>query len=411
MEDQKKVEAMRAQEARITEVLSKIGQIIMILSGKGGVGKSSIAANIAVGLSERGKNVGLMDVDLHGPSIPRTLGLIGARMEVANNKLLPLRYSENLGVLSIENLLDASDRAVIWRGPLKIHAIRQFLADVDWGELDYLVVDSPPGTGDEPLTIAQTMLGAKAIVVTTPQDISLSDVRKSITFCRTVGMEMLGLIENMSGYVCPHCGAESELFGVGGGKRLAEEVGVKFLGRIPFDPEFVRSTDEGKPYIAACPDKPAAKALWSVVDALLEIQPSRKSESESAARDSEAGSKDAEETGKAERVVAVPLDGEAVSEHFGHAPKFALFEVKGGEVASERLVDPPGHQPGVIPSWLAQQGATAILTGGMGTKAVSLFESRGIEVVVGVPKIAAREAVGRYLRGELETGESSCHHD
>ena len=271
MDDPKKMEERKAQEQRITETLSKIKHIIMILSGKGGVGKSSIAANIAVGLSERGKRVGLMDVDLHGPSIPRTLGLIGKRMDVQNNRLLPLTYAPNLKVLSIENLLDKTDRAVIWRGPLKIGAIRQFLADVDWGELDYLIVDSPPGTGDEPLTIAQTMWGAKAIVVTTPQDISISDVRKSITFCRAVGMEMLGLIENMSGYVCPHCGAESELFGTGGGERLAKEVGVRFLGRIPFDPELVRSTDAGEPFIVAHPDRAAAKALWEIVDRIAEL--------------------------------------------------------------------------------------------------------------------------------------------
>jgi len=275
MEDPKKAEARLAQEKRITETLSKIRKVIMVLSGKGGVGKSSIAANIAVGLAERGKKVGLMDIDLHGPSIPRTLGLTGMRPEIADDKVVPVRYSDNLKVLSMENFLDTSERAVIWRGPLKLAAIRQFFADVDWGELDYLIVDSPPGTGDEPLTVAQTLWGTSAIVVTTPQEISVADVRKSITFCRTVGLDVIGLIENMSGYVCPHCNKESELFGIGGGERLAMEMNVKFLGRIPFDPDFVKSTDSGKPFIKNYPDRAAAKALLSIIDEIAKMLPTK----------------------------------------------------------------------------------------------------------------------------------------
>lgn len=273
MEDPKREEARQLQEKRITETVSKIKKIIMVLSGKGGVGKSSIAANIAVGLAGRGKKVGLMDVDLHGPSIPRTLGLLGRKPEIVDDKIIPLLYSDNLKVLSMENFLDSSERAVIWRGPLKIGAIRQFLSDVDWGELDYLIIDSPPGTGDEPLTIAQTLWGTNAIVVTTPQEISVADVHKSITFCKQVKLEMLGLIENMSGYVCPHCNKESELFGIGGGEKLASETGVRFLGRIPFDSDFVKSTDSGKPFITSYPDRAAAKSLQTVVDKIIETLP------------------------------------------------------------------------------------------------------------------------------------------
>lgn len=273
MKDFEREEARLLQEKRITETVSKIRKIIMVLSGKGGVGKSSIAANIAVGMAEQNKRIGLMDIDLHGPSIPKVLGLLGKRPEISGDKIIPLRYSDNLKVLSMESFLDSTERAVIWRGPLKIGAIRQFFADVDWGELDYLIIDSPPGTGDEPLTIAQMLWGTNAIVVTTPQEISLADVHKSITFCKQVKLEMLGLIENMSGYVCPHCNKESELFGVGGGERLAQQTGVRFLGRIPFDSDFVKSTDSGKPFITSYPERAAAKALKDIIGKIIEILP------------------------------------------------------------------------------------------------------------------------------------------
>ncbi|MBW1682414.1 MAG: Mrp/NBP35 family ATP-binding protein, partial [Deltaproteobacteria bacterium] len=186
--------------------LSRISRKILVMSGKGGVGKSSVAAYLALLLSRRGKRVGLLDVDLHGPSIPRLLGLAGGLEMPEKGVVRPHRFSESLVVVSLEMVLGDKDVAVIWRGPLKISAIRQFISDIEWGDLDFLIVDSPPGTGDEPLTVAQNIPDAEALVVTTPQEISLADVRKSIDFCRQVGMKMLGVVENMSGLVCPHCG-------------------------------------------------------------------------------------------------------------------------------------------------------------------------------------------------------------
>jgi ATP-binding protein involved in chromosome partitioning len=228
--------------------LTRIKNKIMVMSGKGGVGKSSVSVNLAIALAGKGFKVGLMDVDIHGPDIPRMLGLMGMMASNSNRKLEPMRFSDNLSAVSIESLMPDKDDAVIWRGPMKHGVIRQFIGEVEWGDLDYLIIDSPPGTGDEPLTVAQLIKDARAIIVTTPQEIALADVRKSINFCRTVKMEILGLVENMSGYTCPHCGKSVDIFGSGGGERTATLAGLKLLGRIPFDPNIVKCGDAGISY-------------------------------------------------------------------------------------------------------------------------------------------------------------------
>lgn len=239
--------AKAIEDMMMQDSLAKIKHKILVMSGKGGVGKSTISANIAVTLSKMGCKVGLLDVDLHGPDIAILLGM--RDRSPGHNPADPVPFSENLAFMSIEYLMSDKDQAVIWRGPMKYKAIRTFLSDVRWGELDYLVIDAPPGTGDEPLTIAQTICDAQALIVTTPQVVSLSDVRKSINFCRKAKMAILGLIENMSGFSCPHCGEEIPLFKIGGGEKLAREMGVPFLGRIPIDPEIVSSSDDGRPYM------------------------------------------------------------------------------------------------------------------------------------------------------------------
>ena len=194
------------RDAAVGEALGRIKNKILVMSGKGGVGKTSTSVNLSVALAQKGHRVGLMDVDLHGPDVPRMLGLDKMPDMSANGKLNPVKYSDNLSVISIESLTPGKDDAIIWRGPVKYSAIQQFIGDVDWGDLDFLVIDAPPGTGDEPLTVAQTITDAKAVIVTTPQEISLADVRKSINFCKTVNLDIFGIIENMSGFSCPHCG-------------------------------------------------------------------------------------------------------------------------------------------------------------------------------------------------------------
>jgi ATP-binding protein involved in chromosome partitioning len=255
------------QDRRIAEQLSQIKHTFLVMSGKGGVGKSTIAVNLAAALADRGYSVGLMDVDLHGPSTVKMLGLEGEPVKMAGQYLMPIPYGEKLKVVSMASLLEDRDMAVIWRGPLKIGAIKQFISDVLWGELDYLFIDSPPGTGDEPLTVAQVVPKARGIIVTTPQEISLLDIRKSITFCRQVTMPVVGILENMSGLICPHCGEKIDLFSSGGGERTALEMGVPFLGKIPIRPEIVASTDQGEPYVLR--DGKAKADFKNVLDILV----------------------------------------------------------------------------------------------------------------------------------------------
>lgn len=250
--------------------LDKIKHKILVMSGKGGVGKTSVSVNLAIALAKKGFKVGLMDVDIHGPDVPRMLGLKGLLDVGENQKLTPMAYSENLSAVSIESLIINKDDAIIWRGPMKYSAIQQFIADVEWGQLDYLIIDSPPGTGDEPLTVAQMISDARAIIVTTPQEVSLADVRKSISFCRTVKMEILGLIENMSGFVCPHCGKQTDIFGSGGGEKTAQAAGILFMGKIPFDPQVVSCGDNGICYQERFQNAPITRAFENVAEKVAE---------------------------------------------------------------------------------------------------------------------------------------------
>ena len=252
--------------------LDRIGRKILVLSGKGGVGKSTVAANLAIALAKANKRVGLLDVDIHGPSIPKLLGLEN-RMAVSTEKaIVPIAYDERLKVMSIGFVLQNRDDAVIWRGPLKMGVIKQFLKDVEWGELDFLVVDCPPGTGDEPLSVAQLIGNADgAVIVTTPQELAISDVRKCVTFCRRLQLPVLGVVENMSGFVCPHCGKTSDIFGSGGGETMAADMGVPFLGRIPLDPKVVLSSDKGDLYLHAQEDSPTAAAFQNVVRPIVDM--------------------------------------------------------------------------------------------------------------------------------------------
>jgi Mrp family chromosome partitioning ATPase len=250
--------------------MGKIQHKIMVLSGKGGVGKSTVAANLAITLALDGYHVGLLDIDLHGPSIPKLLGIEDQVPRMGQEAIQPIEMSVNLKVMSMGFLLSAQDLAVIWRGPLKMGAIKQFLKDVEWGKLDYLIIDSPPGTGDEPLTVAQLIPNLDgAIVVTSPQDLSVIDVRKSITFCRQVNVPVLGVIENMSGLICPHCKREIQVFKKGGGERMAMEMNVPFLGSIPIDPQLVEASDKGIPFVSEYSKTETAKAFEKVVQAFL----------------------------------------------------------------------------------------------------------------------------------------------
>jgi ATP-binding protein involved in chromosome partitioning len=246
--------------------LEKIKQKFIVMSGKGGVGKTSVSVNLAIALANKGYTVGLMDVDIHGPDIPRMLGLNGMLSADSDKKMMPMDYKDNLKVVSMESLMPDKDEAIIWRGPVKHTAIRQFIGEVNWGGLDFLVIDCPPGTGDEPLTIAQLIPDAQAIIVTTPQEVALADIRKSISFCKNVNMRIFGIIENMSGFTCPHCGKPVEIFGTGGGEKTAKAYGIEFLGRIPFDPDMVKCGDEGVAFQDKYKESPITGAFINITE-------------------------------------------------------------------------------------------------------------------------------------------------
>ena len=258
---------MAEQQTNITKALGKIKNKIVVMSGKGGVGKTTVAVNLATALSQRGKKVGILDVDIHGPNVPKMLGIDeGTRMQSDDDSIMPVIVENNLKVMSMAFLLSNQDSPVIWRGPMKMQIINQFLGDVQWGELDYLIVDLPPGTGDESLSIAQQIPGAGAVIVTTPQDVALLDSRKSVNFAKQLKMPVLGIVENMSGMKCPHCGEDIDLFKIGGGEKAAKEMDVPFLGRLPIDPEIVGAGDSGSPIVFENENSEAAKAFFEIVD-------------------------------------------------------------------------------------------------------------------------------------------------
>ena len=274
--DENKRKQMQAEQEQIRDRVKKIKHQILVLSGKGGVGKSTVAVNLAVSLSLEGKKIGILDIDIHGPSIPKVLNLEGTSLQTDGETLLPVEVSENLKVMSIGFLLPNNDDAVIWRGPRKYHMIKQFLKDVNWGQLDFLIIDSPPGTGDEPLSIVQLLENADgAVIVTTPQEVALSDVRKSITFCRNLNLPVIGVLENMSGFVCPKCGEMTDIFKSGGGAKMAKQMNVPFLGRIPIDPQIVRACDSGQPYVQHYSSSQAAQAFKEAMLPLLKLEEKR----------------------------------------------------------------------------------------------------------------------------------------
>ena len=259
-------------ELKISQNLGRIKHKIIVLSGKGGVGKSTVSVNLAFALSEKKYMVGLMDCDMHGPSIPKILGVEEKKPTPSPNGFHPIMVTPNLKVMSIGFLLSDTDSPVIWRGPMKMGAIKQFIGDVEWGDLDYLIVDLPPGTGDEPLSIAQLIPKSDgAVIVTTPQDLALVSVRKSINFVKKMNIPVIGIIENMSGFTCPHCHKEIDIFKTGGGLKASQDLQVPFLGKIPLDSNIVTTGDSGEPFLTKHASAKASKTFITIVEKIEQI--------------------------------------------------------------------------------------------------------------------------------------------
>lgn len=255
---------------KLKQNMSKIKHKILVLSNKGGVGKSAVAINLACSLSEKGFKVGILDADLHGPSVAKMLGFEDKILRGSSLGIDPIVVSTNLVAVSMASLIESPDMPLIWRGPLKMMALKQFLGEVEWGNLDFLIVDSPPGTGDEPLSICQLIPELEGgIIVTTPQDVALSDSRKCINFLKNLKRPILGIIENMSGLKCPHCGKNIDLFKSGGGEKAALEFNLPFLGKIPIDINMVSSSDEGKPYIFQYKNSETTQIFNKIVESII----------------------------------------------------------------------------------------------------------------------------------------------
>lgn len=265
---EKRIAEFTEKEQKLKRNMSRIKHKIAVISGKGGVGKSTVAANLAMAFSLHGyrDRVGILDIDIHGPCIPKLLGVKGKKCQVSPLGALPVTGPEGIKVVSMDFLLTSQETPVIWRGPLKMQVIRQFLSDFMWGELDFLFIDAPPGTGDEPLSVMQLIPEMDGtIIVTIPSEVSEDVVKKAVSFSRKMGIPVIGIIENMSGFTCPNCGEKIDILGAGGGKRLAKDLNVPFLGQIPIDPKICEEADKGVPFVTGHVDSPAAKAFKEIV--------------------------------------------------------------------------------------------------------------------------------------------------
>lgn len=418
MENKRMEEFMRRQQ-QAQQKASEVKHKILVMSGKGGVGKTTIAVNLAFALAEKGMDVGILDTDMHGPNAAFMAGVEGMGVHgTAEGTLEPLQAAKGVRVLSISGFLPSRDTPVIWRGPRKAGAIQQLLGEGNWKGVEALVVDSPPGTGDEPMSVAQLIPDADGVVVvTTPQEVSLLDSRKCINFVRELDLPVLGVVENMSSFICSKCGHRTELFKSGGGKKAAEEMDVPFLGKVPLTEDVVTSGDEGRPLVVSKPDDPAAKALLAVAEALIERLKKETTEPKTSAKE-ETHEEAAEKTaGSGVRSVAVAAEGSegleaAVAQHFGRCPYYALVEVEGDQIKNVRSEKNPhfeAHAPGQVPKFVKDLGADVILTGGMGRRAQQLFDKFGIAIGSGASG-TVRDAVKAFLADEL-SAQGGCNHD
>jgi len=379
---------------KIKERIGLIDKTIAVMSNKGGVGKSTVSVNVAVGLAMRNFQVGLLDADLHGPSVFKMLGIEGKKIFAMENQIMPLEPISNLKVISMAGLIESCESPLIWRGPLKIKVIEQFLADVEWGKLDFLIVDLPPGTGDEPLSIMQFIPDISGgIIVTTPQEVATLDARKAITFARKLNTPIIGIIENMSGMVCPHCKEKINLFKKNGGKNVSLDMNVPFIGELGFDPQIVEDADAGKSFIKSECSDTVKKQMESILDKIQEYS-----------------NKKIDKEKESNMRIAVPVTNYNVCLHFGHCENFMIFDVVNGKIAAVNTVAPPEHSPGVIPEFLAVQKVECVLAGGMGSRAKEIFDKHGINVITGVMETNPSKVVESYLNGNLKTGVNTCDH-
>jgi Mrp family chromosome partitioning ATPase/predicted Fe-Mo cluster-binding NifX family protein len=387
---------------------NEIKRTIAVLSGKGGVGKSLVTALLATYLQRTGRyRVGVLDADITGPSIPKLFGADSYKPQPSEAGLFPVRSHSNIQIMSVNLLLDKPDSPVVWRGPILANTVKQFWTDVIWGELDFLFLDMPPGTGDVPLTVFQSIPLDGIILVTSPQDLVAMIVKKAVNMAKMMNIPILGLIENMSHAICPHCGETIHLFGESKAAEVWQKYGVPYLGSLPIDPDLSRLSDQGE--IERIHKNYLEEALQA-----LEKVPARRPESDGAASDAaadpeaaKAAQKPDDEPGQGLQV-AIAAQGQAVSEHFGHCEGFMLYTLADGKIVRQGYVKNPGHKPGLLPNLLHERGVQVVIAGGMGSGAVEIFNEKGIDVITGASGPLA-EVIESYLAGDLASSGSVCH--
>jgi Mrp family chromosome partitioning ATPase/predicted Fe-Mo cluster-binding NifX family protein len=381
--------------------LNKIKRTIAVLSGKGGVGKSLVTGLLATYLQRTGKyRVGILDADITGPSIPKLFGAGAYKPQAMEGGLYPVRTHSNIQIMSVNLLLEQPDSPVIWRGPILANTVKQFWTDVIWGDLDFMFLDMPPGTGDVPLTVFQSIPLDGIIIVTSPQDLVAMIVRKAVNMAKMMNIPILGIIENMSYAICPHCGETIKIFGESSTAETAKKMAIPYLGNLPVDPDLSRLCDKGE--IERIHKNYLAEAIET-----LEKMPARRNPFDEA-EEVQPQPAAAPPAPSDVRKIAIASEGQAVCEHFGHCKGFSLYSVAGGKIIQQEYLANPGHKPGLLPNLLHDHGAQVVIAGGMGQGAVEIFEQHGIEVITGASG-TLEETIGRYLHNELESSGSVCH--
>lgn len=382
--------------------LSQIKKVIGVVSGKGGVGKSLVTSLLAVAMRKRGYKTAILDADITGPSIPKAFG-ITEKLSIAETGVFPSKSKSGISVVSINLLLSNDTDPVVWRGPVLANTVKQFWKDVIWGDVDFLFVDLPPGTGDVPLTVFQSLPVSGIIVVTSPQELVSMIVSKAVNMANMMKIPILGLVENMSYFECPDNGKKYNIFGESRIDATAKKHKLPVLGKLPIDPRFATACDNGAIEAVECDLLNIAAGL---LETLLDAPDGHNHDGScSGALHNESAAE------KVNAVIALPCKGTQIEEHFGHCETFRIFTVTDGVITKEEPVANPGHKPGFLPNFLADRGVNVMIASGMGGGAIEIFESRNVKVVLGATG-EAKAAVEAYLKGSLQSTGSACeHHD
>lgn len=381
-----------------------IRRVIAVVSGKGGVGKSMVTSLLAAAMKRSGRKVGVLDADITGPSIPKLFGVQDQRPVPTEAGLLPVVSQHGMQVMSINVLLDDAESPVVWRGPILANTVKQFWTDVVWGDLDFMFLDMPPGTGDVPLTVFQSIPLDGIVIVTSPQDLVSMIVKKAVNMAKKMNIPIIGIVENMSHVICPGCGETIKIFGQSVTEELALEWGIPFLGSLPIDPRLTELSDLGQIETASI------DYLDKAITAMQKIP--AKGEPASIPEPPNLETEPASMQGRTQEVpmkkIAIAAEGHYVCEHFGHCEGFNIFTTQEGKIIAQDFLANPGHKPGLLPNLLNEQGVHVVIAGGMGAGAIDIFNEKGIDVITGARGMVD-QTLATYLDGQLLSTGSVCH--